>query len=149
MKKLVALTIGLLLILNYSCTDKEINVLNSSTPAFSFHSSKCLLHGISSFTLADTGFTYTFTDKLVIDFSTRGNCCPDSDRFTATQRICDDTIIIAVTDTARNLCYCDCPYMIHTEIENLPHHHYVVRCEMTNWDSTMNPIHLVDVYRQD
>ncbi len=72
----------------------------------------------------DSCFSYTFTDKLVVEFCVEGNCCPDSNRFIFTQDITADTINITVTDIEANLCRCFCNYLLHYESAGLPLNSY-------------------------
>ena len=68
----------------------------------------------------DSCFHYSFTETLEIEFCVSGNCCPDENRFVTTSKILNDSITIAITDTAENLCRCICNYIIHGEFESLP-----------------------------
>ena len=77
-------------------------------------------------------FSYTFDDTLKIDFCVPGNCCPDSDRFVTNYDIKSDTLFVTVADTAENLCYCICNYVIHIEVTGLPNERYVFRCDYEN-----------------
>jgi hypothetical protein len=136
------------IVLLYSCKDKSSNPDSQTPVSLSYEATKCLAHGLAKGTELDSVFTYSFTTDLVIDFSVWANCCPDSNRFLVSYTISNDTILISVADTARSLCHCICPYMIHADFMDLSKDHYVVRCRIGNnqvWD---DPIHLVDVYRQ-
>ena len=82
----------------------------------------------STFSPEDYSFVYQFDSKLIIEFVVMANCCPDSDRFDLSYNVNKDTIFVVVEDTARNLCYCTCPYTIHLEINNpLENHYYFIR----------------------
>ncbi len=83
---------------------------------------------ITNNVLFDSCFNYTFLDKLTIDFCINGNCCPDSNRFLITHNIFKDTITIALTDIAPNLCRCICNYIIHGEFNYLSNDSYYIKC---------------------
>ncbi len=57
-----------------------------------------------------------------------GNCCPDSNRFALSYAVKGDTLLVAAIDTAKNLCYCKCDYIVRAEFRNLPLDHYVFVC---------------------
>lgn len=77
---------------------------------------------------SDSCFSYSFFDKLSIDFCVTGNCCPEKNRFLITSTVVNDSIFIAVADTADELCDCICNYIIHGEFESLPLDKYFVKC---------------------
>jgi len=79
-------------------------------------------------TFGDSYFTYSFTDKLIVDFCVSGNCCPDENRFRTSSNILGDSIIVTVADTAQNLCKYICNYIIHGEFEQLPKDRYFIKC---------------------
>jgi hypothetical protein len=143
----IRVTLGFLVFLCLSCNEKSTSPDSQSAISFSSHYGKCLSQGLPKSSSLDSVFTYSFTDSLVIDFSVNANCCPDSNRFVVTQRAGPDTLVISVADTAGNLCYCICTYMVHASFENLPNDHYVVRCRVGN-SQGYEDIHLVDVYRK-
>ncbi len=145
-KGILIATVGAIFIGAFSCKEKTTNPPAQPPITFSYESSSCL-RGLPKKSLADSTFVYSFGDTLVLDFSVRANCCPDSNRFRVSWLLSGDTIVVAVADTAENLCRCWCPYMIHTEVAHLPNDHYVVRCTIDNYFSAQNPIHLVNVYR--
>ena len=138
-----------------SCKDKSTNTVNTKNPSLSYQLSKCIHEAsYSSYSLAkglktasDSIFSYSFSQNLILDFSVTANCCPDSNRFTVGQEIRNDTIIITVLDIAKDGCYCDCVYMVHTEITDLPNYHYTVRCRDGHGQSFHDPLHLVNVVR--
>jgi hypothetical protein len=144
----IIVTLGFLVFLCLSCNEKSTNPDNQSGISFSSRYSTCLSHGLSKSSGLDSVFTYSFTDSLVIDFSVIANCCPDSNRFVVTESAGTDTLVISVADTAENLCYCICTYMVHASFGNLPSDHYVVRCRVGNSQGYVDPIHLVNVYRK-
>lgn len=142
------LTFGTSILLLFLCNEKSFDW--KSDISFSYRSSKCITDANDENVFADSSFVYSFTDSLVIDFLVRANCCPDSNRFLTTfDKSIVDTLFISVTDTAQNLCYCTCRYMIHAVFQNLPGNHYVVRCKLNNYKGTFDPIYLVDVYRKE
>ena len=81
------------------------------------------------FAAADSCFSYYFDDAgLLIDFCVRANCCPDINRFGLSYQIDQDTITVAVADTAERQCRCVCTYVIHADSFDLPLEHYVFVC---------------------
>ncbi len=146
-KPVLVTTIGLITFLCFSCKEKSANPETQNPGSFSFQSSKCMKGVLSKTGISDSIFTYTFNDKLIIDFSVTANCCPDSNRFSVSSASGIDTIVVAVIDSAQDLCNCDCPYMIHAEFENLPNDHYLVRCTIGKPQGGINLIHLAYVYR--
>jgi len=147
-KPVVMAAVGIICILCFSCKEKSANPENQGPVSVSFESSKCMGSVLGKTSASDSVFTYTFTDMLIIDFSVTGNCCPDSNRFSVSSIAGTDTILIAVIDTAQNLCRCLCRYMIHSEFANLPNDHYVVRCTIAPPDGESEQIHCADVYRK-
>jgi hypothetical protein len=97
---------------------------------------------------SDSIFSYSFSQNLILDFSAIGNCCPDSNRFTVNYDIRSDTIVVTVIDTARNLCRCNCLYMIHIQLTDLLMDNYTVRCRLGNGQTFIDPTHLVNVTRK-
>jgi hypothetical protein len=130
-----------------SCNGQSVDQESQHPLSFSYRSSKCL-SAYSHVISLDSSFVYSFVDSLVLDFSVRANCCPDSDRFAVTHVPSIDTLIISIVDTAQNLCYCTCRYLIHVQFKNLQGDHYVVRCKLTNYRGIVDPIYLVNVYRE-
>jgi hypothetical protein len=143
----ITMTLGFIVFLCLSCNEKSTSPDSQSAISFSSHYGKCSSQGLTKSSSLDSIFTYSFLDSLVIDFSVNANCCPDSNRFVVTQSAGTDTLVISVADTAGNLCYCICTYMVHTSFENLPNDHYVVRCRVGN-SQGYEDIHLVNVYRK-
>lgn len=139
--------LGFAILIAFSCKDRSTNPEDQPV-SFNYLSSKCVTQGLTKGTGLDSLFTYSFTDKLLVDFSVWANCCPDSNRFAVTYAMSADTIVISVADTARSLCRCICIYMIHTEFTGLQRDRYVVRCRIGNGQSYDDPIHLVQVFRQ-
>ncbi|MBK8945752.1 MAG: hypothetical protein IPM32_10865 [Ignavibacteriae bacterium] len=57
-----------------------------------------------------------------------GNCGPDSNRFETTYRISEDSIFISVQDTAIDMYYCNCDYIVNIILIGLPDDKYYVNC---------------------
>lgn len=151
MKKIfTTIIVGFIILISYSCEEKSTESLIDSRPSFSYRYSKCTGVVTANRTSIDSSFTYTFTDKLIIDFSVVANCCPDSNRFIVSNTLRNDTLLITIVDTAEYGCKCLCPYFIHAEFENLFNDHYVVRCIFENLAApylNRDPLYLVSVYR--
>jgi hypothetical protein len=137
-----------IMLLFLSCKEKSTNPQNTEI-VFSANSSNCALHGLGKASALDSIFTYSFSSDLLIDFSVWSNCCPDSNRFIINQFSSADTLHVVVTDTARHLCYCICPYIIHAEFQNLPADHYIVRCVLQTPAGIPELFHLVHIYRKN
>jgi hypothetical protein len=131
-----------------SCKDKSTNI-DQRIPFFSYETSKCVSSGLAkrSKIMSDSIFSYSFSQNLIFDFSVKGNCCPDSNRFIISHDTRSDTIVITVIDTAQNLCRCSCLYMVHVELDNLSLDSYIIRCRLGNGQTFIDPIHLVTVAR--
>jgi hypothetical protein len=93
----------------------------NQTPAKSSHSDSCL--------------SYRFHDALLVDFCASGNCCPDSQRFMIHNEIHHDTIVVTIADTAAQLCRCNCRYVLHVEVEDLPLPSYLFVCRRQDYSS--------------
>jgi hypothetical protein len=132
-----------------ACKEKSVEVDQAKIPTFSYETSHCVSSAMPKGTIvfSDSVFSYSFSDNLIMDFSSIGNCCPDSNRFIVSHEIRQDTIMITAVDTAQNLCNCNCLYMIHTEVIGLPMDRYVVRCYLDREQAVIDPIHLVTVIR--
>lgn len=104
----------------------------------------CQRAGLANAVTADSCFAYQFEDDLKLEFCVIANCCPDTNRFKLASVVRQDTIAIAVADTAARLCHCVCPYLIRAEFRGLPGDHYVVVCSFG--DSLWLVQH---VYRKD
>ncbi|HEY6951490.1 MAG TPA: hypothetical protein VI758_03725 [Bacteroidota bacterium] len=129
-----------------SCQTKSTNPELQSSD-FKAFSSKCVSAGLTGVSATDSIFTWSYQSSLVIDFSVRANCCPDSDRFFVSHAIAGDTIVITAADTAGNLCRCLCTYMIHAEVNGLTLDRYIIRCRAGNDAVMIDPVHLVEVVR--
>ena len=88
----------------------------------------CARNALEKASDADSCLTYTFGDILTVDFCVTANCCPDTDRFQLDYSIGAGSIHVTVLDTAKNLCRCICPYLIHTEFTELSEdsYHFIV-----------------------
>jgi len=140
--------IGITAFLFLSCKEKSTTSDESPPIAFSSSSSNCLTQTLQKGSMLDSVFTSTFQNTLIIDFSVRANCCPDSNRFVISQSLSHDSILVAVTDTAQNNCRCNCMYMVHCEIAGLPQDRYIVRCRQIDLNGgIIDPIHLTVVNR--
>ena len=147
-KTKMIMVLGIVALVCSSCKEKSTEPGDQKVITFSSLYSNCLAHGLSKGSGLDSVFNYSFTGNLIVDFSVWANCCPDSNRFAVSYRIANDTIIISAADTARSLCRCLCPYMVHAEFFNLQQDHYIIRCRAGNEGGYEDPIHLVDVYRK-
>jgi len=92
-------------------------------------------HGLGKSISGDSCFTYQYHDALILDFCASGNCCPDSNRFSFTHRVSQDTIVVTVSDTAAHLCRCICTYLLHVEIYNLDRDEYILLCARDDYSS--------------
>jgi hypothetical protein len=119
-------------IISVSCNDKSIDTVEKEVKATLYQLPGCPSHSSSLNKVSlreDSCFTYEFKDKLTIDFCLDGNCSPDHDRFDLSYSISNDTIYIAVKDTAKNNANCFCTYTIHAEFQNLPLDRYIFNCK--------------------
>lgn len=141
---LIALCIAL------GCKEKSTELSESGSPVFSYATSHCVGSGLPKTNVmsGDSIFTYSFHNDLRLDFSSYGNCCPDSNRFIVSSIIRHDTILIAVTDTSENLCRCLCLYMVHSELKGLPLNRYVVQCILADENAVRDTLHTATVIRQ-
>lgn len=81
---------------------------------------------------ASTCFSYRFDDILLVEFCAEGNCCPNTNRFTFSPEMREDTIFVTIADTAANLCRCTCTYMLHAGFSDLELDSYVFICKTEN-----------------
>lgn len=109
----------------YSCSD---NFLLSETNFYLRQIAGCQTHKLNKSVSVDSCFSYTFGLELNFQSCVAGNCCPDSNRYSLSSKIVEDTIEIAVRDTARNLCKCICNYFINARYRDLKRDHYIIRC---------------------
>ena len=135
MKRIIKFSFNFFLLISFiiyfiSCSDdaptkttEEINFIAYQIPGCN---SSWVLGKVS---FVDSCFMYSFNDTLKVDFCVPGNCCPDSNRFVTNYSINSDTIYVTVADTAANLCYCICNYIIHLEISGLPNDKYLFYCK--------------------
>lgn len=148
--KLIRYYILLAIIFFAACKEKSTDPpvqTDESSLVYSTSACASAMLGKQQATPIDSFCTYSFQEYLVIDFSVAGNCCPDSNRFLAQHEIRLDTILITVTDTARNLCRCNCTYFIHAKISGLTSNQYFVRCRLKNVYYLKDPIYAFTVYR--
>lgn len=113
-----------------SCSQQPTNAEKEQTEVRAVLSQipGCRNHATAKAALKDSCFSYQFAQTLVVDFCVSANCCPDSGRFDLTYEIRNDTIDVAVADTAANLCRCVCTYVIHAEFTGLRRDRYVFCC---------------------
>jgi hypothetical protein len=109
-----------------SCSDQPTEPEHVKAQLYQI--SGCSGLGLTKAAVDDSCFSYKFAQDLVVDFCVSANCCPDSLRFQFTHDIRHDTILVAVADTAANLCRCICNYVIHAEFTDLPRDRYVFCC---------------------
>jgi hypothetical protein len=100
----------------------------------------CGGHGLTKAAGGDSCFSYKFTQNLVVDFCVAANCCPDSNRFELAHVIHNDTIFVAVADTAANLCRCICNYVIHAEFAGLSRDQYIFYCQHADAVAYCEPV---------
>lgn len=139
----------LLFLVFLSCKDKSTPMPPDEIPPFSIQISNCIgpILWKTDRIVADSVFAWTFGNKLVLDFSFPANCCIDSNAFSVSRMILNDTITITVTDTVVSFCRCICTYMAHAEFADLPNNHYVIQCIAGNKHGYGPPVHLVHVER--
>lgn len=113
LKSLIYSIVLFLITCSGSVTEMENN------DSFIYQIPGCQNQSLARTTMEDSCFTYEFKDKLIIDFCVVANCCPDTDRFSISSFVNDDTITVTVVDTAANLCDCVCEYIIHSEFDEL------------------------------
>jgi hypothetical protein len=135
----------------FACEEKPVHLSQTIIPPVVAEASKCISPVLAkgSISVIDSLFSYSFFQDLTLDFSVQGNCCPDSNRFEVNIEIRNDTILVSVNDTAKNLCRCNCLYMIHLRASDLAFDRYVVRCSLRNGYNDIDPIHLVTVMRRN
>jgi hypothetical protein len=134
------------------CNDKSTEIQTRETTPFSAYTSNCigLTLARSDGSETDSIFVWSFTDKLIIDFSFLANCCLDSNDSSISRMTAHDTITIAVIDSVDPGCRCPCLYMAHVEVASLPNDCYVVqvRCVVGRSIRPEDPmIHVVNVCR--
>lgn len=122
------LVIIFLLFIFISCKESSV-APESSAKIFQLPDCRPSINKKSSDILIDSCFTYTFNERLIIDFCVSGNCCSDENRFLIKNSIFKDTITVTIADTAANLCRCICNYIIHGEFESLPYDSYTIICK--------------------
>ena len=122
--------LGLKLIGMLSCFDPPTSSekLPLEVPAVLRQIPGCGGHGLAKAAFGDSCFSYQFTQNAAVDFCVYANCCPDSNRFSLSYEIRNDTLAVVVVDTAAHMCRCLCNYAIHAEFMNLPADRYVFYC---------------------
>lgn len=117
-----------------SCSNQPTNSENGEAQVHGvlYQIPGCGGHGVAKTAVGDSCFSYKFIQDLVVDFCVSANCCPDSNRFQFKHEIRNDTIAVAVADTAANLCRCVCNYVIHAEFSDLPRDRYIFYCKYDN-----------------
>ncbi len=121
-----SLLLGATLLSMLSCSDQPTKSVTARAQLYQIPG--CSGHELAKAAAGDSCFSYKFAQDLVVDFCVSANCCPDSQRFQFTHDIRHDTILVAVADTAANLCRCLCNYVIHAEFTDLPRDRYVFCC---------------------
>jgi len=114
-----------------NCSDeKGITEITEGEVIFSSHQVTGCNHNkeLAKTSPLDSCFTYSFDEKLEIDFCVIGNCYPDSQRFSTNYFINSDTIFVSVEDTARNSANCICSYKIHLDFTGLQKDKYLFYC---------------------
>ncbi len=111
----------------FSCSDKSTGPENQQSGLL-YQIRGCQHGGLAKLSSSDSCFSYQFKKDLVMDFRVTANCCPDSNRFSLSYGIRNDTIAVVVVDTAANLCYCICRYFIRAEFRDLPLDRYIFSC---------------------
>jgi hypothetical protein len=95
--------LGLVLL---SCRDKSADVQRQDEPSFSAYASNCIGSTLtrSDGSETDSIFVWSFTDRLIMDFSYRANCCLDSSDFSFTRALGPDSIV-SIWHTSKLLIY--------------------------------------------
>ncbi len=120
----------LLLAILWSCKQDNIPLTaKAGQPHFSAVQAAGCYHGpLADKTSSETCFDYSFKDTLKVIFCLPANCCPDSNRFDFTLGLSNDTINLAIQDTAADLCDCICTYRIFANVSGLNKEHYLFNC---------------------
>ena len=131
-----------------SCSDKSTNYAGHEVRATLKQVGGCQSHSLNNkISTEDSCFSYMFTEKLIVNFCMTGNCCPDSNRFSLSYKIKNDTIFVAAADTAANFCNCICNYIIQAEFDNLPSDRYIFYC--TRSDRSDRAYYCAEIFRND
>ena len=126
LKKILVVFLVTFLLNLFACSGTVTDIKDEKSIMYQI--AGCQSNGLAKTNIEDSCFTYTFNQSLIIDFCVSANCCPDSNRFELSNNIRNDTIFVAVTDTAAQLCHCICDYKIHFEKYNLPLNSYLFYC---------------------
>jgi len=130
MRKMILFILFLAIFVNFRCSENSVKPqpLDENVKITAYQIPGCLDDGLKM-TGLDTCFTYDFGDTLKIEFCVNGNCCPDSNRFVTEVNLQNDTIFVAVTDTAKDGCYCICKYIVHLDVDGLQKDKYLFYCD--------------------
>jgi len=127
MDKTILIGVFVIFLLNlFACSSIVTDTENDNNVFYQIPG--CQNNVLAKTTNNDSCFNYTFHQSLIVDFCVSANCCPDSDRFDLSHNNSNDTIFVAVTDTAAQLCDCICNYNIHFEKYNLLLNSYLFYC---------------------
>ncbi len=127
MFKTTLIVLGLFILINlWSCSGTVSNIDDENDLIYQIPG--CQNNLLTKSSINDSCFNYTFNQILIVDFCVSANCCPNSNRFDLSDKISNDTLFVAVTDTAAQLCHCICDYKIHFEKYNLPLNSYLFYC---------------------
>lgn len=118
----------LFLVSFWGCSDKG-TVPDTS---LDFQASDCLkVNGLKK-SYPDSSFSYTFGDKLIVDFLVNADCLLFAPGLIMDYEISRDTIFVTVIEANPGFTDCLCPYMMHAEFNNLPGYRYFFICEFQN-----------------
>ena len=126
LKKILVVILVTFLLNLFACSGTVTDIENENSIFYQIPG--CQNNVLAKSAIDDSCFNYTFNQILIVDFCVSANCCPDSNRFDLSDKISNDTIFVAVTDTAAQLCHCICDYKIHFEKYNLPLNSYLFYC---------------------
>jgi hypothetical protein len=129
-RNLTSLLVTSLALLSLSCLEST----NPGTPDLLAYQVPGCGGGVGKVS-ADSCFSYRFRRALAVDFCASGNCCPDSNRFLIEAEVAHDTIFVTIADTAGQLCRCNCSYLLHVELYDLPLSSYVFVCRREDYSS--------------
>ena len=132
-----------IILIGYSCNDDP---LTSDNNVILEQIAGCQNNKLNKSVSADSCFFYTFKTELNLQFCVSGNCCPDSNRYALSSKILKDTLEIAIKDTARNLCRCNCKYFINAQFQDLNSDRYIIKCVQEGFND-MKVLYLKEVNR--
>ena len=119
---------GTALVLVITCSDNPTKTIEREIELISYQIPGCQDNSLSKLNSFDSLFTYSFTDTLNINLGVWGNCGPDTNRFSTSYNITNDTIFITVQDTAINMYWCLCDYIVNIKLIGLPNDKYFISC---------------------